>query len=236
MKRFYVNVVAWLLLLEVLLFAFVEVIGNINGFAPGVDRPLDQFLPAVAANHLGLVLVYMAYILSGVVLIPLALLFPRLLPDSETPLLRLGATFGVISATLRVLSVSRYLFFVPLLADTYVSGNAATHSAVVFAYQANDAFAGAGLGEYLGDGLFLCLWLGMLAIAFLQAKTLPAWIGWLGGLVALLVATVLVGNFFPQTSLLTPLGLAATLVWFLVLAVVLFIVSARAPRQVFASH
>jgi len=113
--------------------------------------------------------VYLAYVFASVLLVPIALLLPLLISNGvrETPLLRIGATFGVLSALLRTISVSRYLFFVPLLADTYVNSNAATRTSLVFAYQANDAFASAGLGEYLGDGLFLGVWLLQLTIAFL---------------------------------------------------------------------
>lgn len=220
------KIIAFLLIAEVLLFTVVEVVGNINGFAPGVDRPLDQFLPAVAQNHLGLIIVYLAYAFSGVVLIPIALLLPRLFSEQDTSLQRIGAAFGVVSATLRVISVSRYLFFVPFLADSYVS-NPGSHSSIIFAYQANDAFAGAGLGEYLGDGLFLCLWLSIIVFSILRTRRLPVWTGWIGAFVALLFACVVSFGFFPFAGLLVPLSLAALFIWF----IALFIVLLRLPTQ-----
>lgn len=219
--------IAFLLIAEVLLFTIVEVVGNINGFAPGVDRPLDQFLPAVAQNHPGLIIVFLAYAFSGVVLIPIALLLPRLFSEQDASLQRIGTAFGVVSATLRIISVSRYLFFVPFLADTYVS-NPGSHSAVIFAYQANDAFAGTGLGEYLGDGLFLCLWLSIIVFSILRTRRLPAWTGWTGAFVALLLAGVVVFGFFPFGAILTPLSLAALFVWF----IALFIVLLRLPAPI----
>ncbi len=226
MNTSHTKTIAFLLIAEVLLFVIMEVLGNINGFAPGVDRPLDQYLPAVAQNHSGLIIVFLAYVFSGVVLIPIALLLPRLFSEQDASLQRVGMAFGVVSATLRIISVSRYLFFVPFLADTYVS-HPSSHSAVIFAYQANDAFAGSGLGEYLGDGLFLCLWLCIIVFSILRTRRLPAWTGWTGAFVALLLACVVIFGFFPAAALLTPLSLAALVVWF----IALFIVLLRLPDQ-----
>jgi hypothetical protein len=217
---------AFLLIAEVLLFIIMEVVGTMTGFAPGVDRSLDQFLPAVAQNHSGLIIVYLAYVFSGVVLIPIALLLPRLFSEQDSLLQRVGVAFGITSAILRIISVSRYLFFVPFLADTYVS-NPSSRSTVIFAYQANDAFAGAGLGEYLGDGLFLCLWLSIIVFSILRTRRLPAWTGWTGAFVAFLLACVVIFSFFPPAALLTPLSLAALVLWF----IALFIVLLRLPDQ-----
>ena len=210
---------AFLIGLEILLFLSTVIIGNITGFSPGNDRPLSEILPTIAKNHAGSISVYLAYVSAGIVLIPISILLPRLLATPLTPLLQVGMVMGILSAALRIISVSRYLFFVPYLADTFVN-SPTQQQQVQFAYQANDAFAGTGLGEYLGDGLLLGLWLLLLAIAIVQTRRIPAWMGWSGGVVALGLLSECVFAFIPGMGSVIVLSLTLAYFWLIPLGIV----------------
>jgi hypothetical protein len=97
-----------------------------------------------------------------------------------------AATFvGAASVLLSLIGFLRWVFVVPMLADTYAAGDATTKAAVAAAWMAQHQFGGALLGEHLGQ-LLAIGWSITLSVLILRTRMLPSWAGWAG-----LVASVL---------------------------------------------
>jgi Domain of unknown function (DUF4386) len=97
-----------------------------------------------------------------------------------------AATFvGAASVLLSLIGFLRWVFVVPTLADSYVSGDATTRAAVAAAWTAQHQFGGALLGEHLGQ-LLAIGWSITLSVLVLRTGMLARWVGWAG-----LVASVL---------------------------------------------
>ena len=71
------------------------------------------------------------------------------------------------------------VFVVPPLAESYVSGDAATQAAVSAAWTAQHQFGGALLGEHIGQLLVLG-WSVTVAVMIVRSRVLPTWVGWAG--------------------------------------------------------
>ena len=120
----------------------------------------------------------------------------------------------------------RWVFVVPPLAESYVSGDAATQAAVSAAWTAQHQFGGALLGEHLGQLLVLG-WSVTVAVMIVRSRVLPTWVGWAGlvasGLYLLnqgdILATAVPG--FPVWNLVGLIGSTAWALWVIALGVTL---------------
>ena len=120
----------------------------------------------------------------------------------------------------------RLVFVVPPLAESYVSGDAATQAAVSAAWTAQHQFGGALLGEHLGQLLVLG-WSVTVAVMIVRSRVLPTWVGWAGlvasGLYLLnqgdILATAVPG--FPVWNLVGLIGSTAWALWVIALGVTL---------------
>ena len=118
------------------------------------------------------------------------------------------------------------VFVVPPLAESYVSGDAATQAAVSAAWTAQHQFGGALLGEHLGQLLVLG-WSVTVAVMIVRSRVLPTWVGWAGlvasGLYLLnqgdILATAVPG--FPVWNLVGLIGSTAWALWVIALGVTL---------------
>ena len=118
------------------------------------------------------------------------------------------------------------VFVVPPLAESYVSGDAATQAAVSAAWTAQHQFGGALLGEHLGQLLVLG-WSVTVAVMIVRSRVLPTWVGWAGlvasGLYLLnqgdILATAVPG--FPVWDLAGLIGSTAWALWVIALGVTL---------------
>ncbi|MEA2447033.1 MAG: hypothetical protein QOK47_670, partial [Actinomycetota bacterium] len=70
----------------------------------------------------------------------------------------------------------RWVFVVPALAHSYVTGDAVTKAAVDAAWMAQHQFGGALLGEHLGQ-LLAIGWSATVSVIVLRSKVLPRWLG-----------------------------------------------------------
>ncbi|MCW3117306.1 MAG: hypothetical protein JWM28_1388, partial [Chitinophagaceae bacterium] len=126
-----------------------------------------------------LILTWWAFAILG---IPLLIAYVLIGQQLETKLgfIRWATTFGVISGIVQIIALLRWVFVIPLLANSYVSASGvATQTAAIFSFQTIHQFGGVLLGEHLGQ-LFTIIWTVMISYAFMRLKTFPGWINWLG--------------------------------------------------------
>ncbi len=83
---------------------------------------------------------------------------------------------GATSVVLSLIGFLRWVFVVPPLAHSYVSGDATTQAAVGAAWTAQHQYGGALLGEHLGQ-LLAIGWSVTLCVIIVRTRVLPLWLG-----------------------------------------------------------
>ena len=152
-----------------------------------------------------------------------------------------AATFvGAASVLLSLVGFLRLVFVVPPLAESYVSGDAATQAAVSAAWTAQHQFGGALLGEHLGQ-LLVIGWSLTLCVIILRTRVLPRWLGVAGLAVSALyllnqgdiLATAMPG--FPVWDLAGLLGSTGWGLWVAALGVTILLRPVHAPDFVLSA-
>jgi uncharacterized protein DUF4386 len=164
------------------------VLSSTFGWPDILREPADVVLPAVVAGGTTLVWTWFATAWTYAILAVPILLLPAVLGRSNDPALRLATCVGATSVVLALIGFLRWVFVVPPLADSYVTGNAATRAAVTAAWTAQHQFGGALLGEHLGQVLALA-WSVTLSVVILSTRVLPRWLGVSGLVVSALYLT-----------------------------------------------
>lgn len=153
---------------------------------PDVLRePSDVVLPAFAEGGSSLVWTWFATAWTyGILAVPI-LLLPGALGRRDDPALRVATYAGATSVLLSLIGFLRWVFVVPPLAASYVSGGATTKAAVSAAWTAQHQYGGALLGEHLGQ-LLVIGWSVTLSVIILRTLVLPRWLGVAGLVVSAL--------------------------------------------------
>src|SRR3954452_20267215 len=178
-----------LLVLGALAFGTAATVLSATFDWPDILRePAGVGLPAFVAGGTALVWTWFATAWTyGVLLVPI-LLLPTVLGRRSDPVLRVATYAGATSVVLSLIGFLRWVFVVPALADTYVTGDAVTRAAVDAAWTAQHRFGGALLGEHLGQLLALG-WSVALSVVILRTRVLPRWLGVTGLVVSALYLT-----------------------------------------------
>ena len=92
---------------------------------------------------------------------------------------------GATSVLLSLIGFLRWVFVVPPLAQSYVTGDPVTQAAVNAAWTAQHQYGGALLGEHLGQ-LLVIAWSITLSVIILRSGVLPRWLGVTGLVVSAL--------------------------------------------------
>jgi hypothetical protein len=151
-------------------------------------EPTDVVLPAFVAGGTSLVWTWFATAWTYAILLVPILLLPTVLGRRGDPLLRAATYVGATSVVLSLIGFLRWVFVVPSLADSYVSGDTVTRAAVDTAWTAQHQFGGALLGEHLGQ-LLAVAWSVGVSVAILRTRVLPRWLGVAGLIVSTLYLT-----------------------------------------------
>jgi hypothetical protein len=151
-------------------------------------EPVDVVLPAVVAGGTSLTWTWFATAWTYAVLVVPILLLPAVLGRRSDPVLRVATYMGATSVVLSLIGFLRWVFVVPPLADSYVSGDAVTRAAVDAAWTAQHQFGGALLGEHLGQ-LLAVAWSVAVRVTILRTRVLPRWLGVAGLVVSALYLT-----------------------------------------------
>jgi Domain of unknown function (DUF4386) len=180
------RVTGWLLVIGAATFGVAATILSSTFEWPDILRePPDVVLPAFVDGGTSLVWTWFAVAWTYAILLVPILLLPAALGRRDDPVLRAATFVGAASVLLSLIGFLRWVFVVPMLADTYAAGDATTKAAVAAAWMAQHQFGGALLGEHLGQ-LLAIGWSITLSVLILRTRMLPSWAGWAG-----LVASVL---------------------------------------------
>ena len=200
-------------------------------------EPADVVLPAVVAGGTGLTWTWFATAWTYAILLVPILLLPAALGRQRDAGLRVATYVGATSVVLSLIGFLRWVFVVPPLADSYVSGDAVTRAAVDAAWTAQHQFGGALLGEHLGQ-LLAVAWSVAVSVTILRTRVLPRWLG-VAGLVASaldltnqgdILATAVPG--FPVWNLGGLIGSTGWGLWVAALGVMVLLRPARAGHIV----
>jgi hypothetical protein len=227
-----------LLVLGAVAFAAAATVLSSTFDWPDVLRePADVVLPAFAAGGASLVWTWFATGWTYAILAVPILLLPAVLGRSDDPALRVATYVGATSVLLSLIGFLRWVFVVPPLAQTYVTGDPVTRAAVDAAWTAQHQFGGALLGEHLGQ-LLVIGWSVTLSVVILRTRVLPSWLGVTGLAVSALylfnqgdiLATAVPG--FPVWDLAGLLGSTGWGLWMAALGVTVMLRPVRNPRSV----
>jgi hypothetical protein len=142
-------------------------------------EPAGVVLPAFIAGGTSLVWTWFATAWTyGLLAVPM-LLLPAALGRRHDVALRVATYAGALSVVLSLIGFLRWVFVVPALARSYMSGDATTRAAVDAAWTAQHQFGGALLGEHLGQ-LLAISWSVTLSVIILRSRVLPRWLGLAG--------------------------------------------------------
>jgi hypothetical protein len=215
---------ATLTLLHGLLFvATLVVLGSAIGW-PGILRQpptvvFERISAAMTATKLG----YTSYLLSSLLMIPLAFLLRDLFARAGAGgwwndcLAFIGAAAGVLKA----MGIARWLLTMPMLADRY--GAATTPAAremLEAVFTGVNAYGGS-LGELLGVQLFSGIWFAGVSLLLLQ-RLGQRFVGGFGLLVSALTLAMATRIFLPQAGALEMVSGPLWLVWLVCLSVALW--------------
>jgi len=136
----------------------------------------DVVLPAFAAGGDTLVWTWFATAWTYAILAVPLLLLPVVLGRADDPVLRAATSIGAASVAFSLIGFLRWVFVVPALSQSWMSGDATTRSAVEAAWLAQHQFGGALLGEHLGQ-LLAIAWSLTVSAIILRSRVLPRWLG-----------------------------------------------------------
>lgn len=196
-------------------------------------REPDEILRRFHAGGSGLVLRWEAFLLSGVALLPAAVLLGVVLA-APAALTLLAIVVVVVATVVQALGLVRWPFAVPELARRYVGApdgpaGDATRASVVTTFAVLHRLLGVGIGEHLGY-LFTGFWTLLIAASILAGVVLPAWLGALGipiGLAILVGTLEFAGPNEPEgwalAGTVVPIAYIAWSVWLILLGVFLLL-------------
>ena len=229
------RVTGWLFIVGAVAFAVAAATLSSTFDWPDILRePAAVVLPAYVAGGTSLVWTWFATAWTYAILLAPILLLPAALGRRDDPVLRAVTFVGAASVLLSLIGFLRWVFVVPALADSYVTGDPTTKAAAAAAWTAQHQFGGALLGEHLGQ-LLAIAWSITVSLLILRTQMLPRWTGWAGliasGLYLLnqgdILATAVPG--FPVWDLAGLLGSSLWGLWVLALGVALLRRPIRRP-------
>ena len=197
---------------------------------PGILRsPVGTILSRFQAGGLRLKLLWYCFMLTAVLLAPLAVLLGQVLARDGLELIPVATTVGVLAAIVQFLGLARWPFLVPALARTYEDPNAspATREATAVVFDSFHRYLGVAVGECLGY-LFTGAWTLLVAIAMLQSSSFDDWLAWPGMAVGALLAVgslEFVARFeehgWKLAGAIVPIAYTAWSLWLLATGIVL---------------
>jgi len=156
--------------------AAATVLSSTFGWPDILREPAAVVLPSVVAGGTRLVWTWFATGWTYALLAVPILLLPAVLRRRDDPVLRAATAVGATSVLLSLIGFLRWVFVVPPLARSYVTGDPVTQAAVEAAWMAQHQFGGALLGEHLGQ-LLVIVWSLTLSVIILRTRVLPVWLG-----------------------------------------------------------
>ncbi len=159
--------------------ATFAVLGKRFDYPDILRRPTEEILDRFRAGGSSLILLWWAFMLSGLLMIGAAVLLSQALGFGGV--LPVATTIGVLAGLVQMLGLLRWVYLVPSLARAHADPQASPAQREVAAaiFRASHQYLGVGVGEHLGY-LLTGLWSILLGIAIVLGDTLAAWLGWPG--------------------------------------------------------
>lgn len=159
----------------------------------------ENILRRFRAGGVGLKLLWYGFMLTAVLLAPLAVLVGQVLARDDLAVVPTATVIGVLAAVVQFLGLARWPFLVPTLARTYddPGSSEATRDATMVVFESFHRYLGVAIGECLGY-LFTGAWTVLVGVAMLQSSTFEPWLAWPGiaiGLLLLAGSLEFVGRF-----------------------------------------
>jgi Domain of unknown function (DUF4386) len=164
-------------------------LGRLFEYPAILRSPGGDVLSRFHAGGVPLKLVWYGFMLTAVLLAPLAVLLGQVLARDELEIIPVATTIGVLAAVVQFLGLARWPFVVPALARTYESRDAtpASREAAVVVFDSFNRYLGVAVGECLGY-LLTGVWTVLVSVSMLQSSTFEGWLAWPGLAIGLLLA------------------------------------------------
>lgn len=159
--------------------ASFALLGNRFDYPDILRRPAGEILERFRAGGSSLIILWWAFMLSGLLLIAGAVLLGQVLGFGG--IVVVATTFGVLAGLVQMLGLLRWVYLVPALARAYADPalNADQREVQAAVFRALHQYLGVGVGEHLGY-LFTGLWSVLIGVGVIQTTALPIWLGWPG--------------------------------------------------------
>ena len=159
--------------------ASFALLGNRFDYPEILRRPAGEILDRFRAGGSSLIILWWAFMLSGLLLIAVAVLLGQVLGLGG--IVPLATTFGVLAGLVQMIGLLRWVYLVPVLARAYADPalNAEQRELQAAVFRALHQYLGVGVGEHLGY-LLTGLWSVLIGIGVIQTTALPTWLGWPG--------------------------------------------------------
>jgi Domain of unknown function (DUF4386) len=142
-------------------------------------RPTEEILERFRAGGSTLILLWWAFMLSGLLMIGAVVVLSQALGFGG--ILPVATVVGVLAGLVQMLGLLRWVYLVPGLARSHADPRAsqAHRDAAVAIFRAFHQYLGVGVGEHLGY-LLTGLWSILVGIAIVLEDVLSVWLGWPG--------------------------------------------------------
>ena len=159
--------------------ATFAILGKRFDYPDILRRPTSEILERFRAGGSSLILLWWAFMLSGLLLIVGVVLLGQVLGLEGVVLV--AVTIGVLAGLVQVLGLLRWVYLVPALARAYADPSLDPEQREIQAavFRALHQYLGVGVGEHLGY-LFTGLWSALIGVGVIQGVALPTWLGWPG--------------------------------------------------------
>src|ERR671919_644072 len=220
-----------LILLPLAFNTFFFLLGRRFDYPDILRRGTDEILSRFQAGGVTLKLLWFGFMLTAVLLAPLAVLLGQVLGRDGLEIVPVATTIGVLAAVVQFLGLARWPFLVPELARAYAdaASSQATREATAVAFESFHRYLGIGIGECLGY-LFTGAWTLLVGVAMLQSSAFEAWLAWPGiliGLFLLIGSLEFVGPFEEQgwklAGAIVPITYIAWSLWLILSGFVLVV-------------
>jgi hypothetical protein len=142
-------------------------------------RSTSEILERFRAGGSSLIVLWWAFMLSGLLLIAGAVLLGQALGLQGVVVV--ATTFGVLAGLVQTVGLLRWVHVVPELARAFTDRSLEPGQREVYAvvFRSLHRYLGVGIGEHLGY-LLTAIWSVLIGLAVVQGTELPTWLGWPG--------------------------------------------------------
>jgi hypothetical protein len=222
---------ALLIFLPLAFNAFFFLLARRFDYPDILRSPTEDILRRFQAGGVGLRLLWYGFMLTAVLLAPLAVLLGQVLARDDLAVVPTATVVGALAAVVQFLGLARWPFLVPALARAYTdpASSQATREATMVAFDSFHRYLGVGIGECLGY-LLTGAWTSLVGVAMLQSSAFEAWLAWPGiiiGLFLIVGSLEFVGRFEEQgwklAGAIVPITYIAWSLWLILSGLVLVI-------------